>query len=88
MPKNVGLRKKPRDQNPETVCSAPHACRGVAFDSVAVAQQFMDNAKACSGLYVSVELSLGVYPPGIKCADAFLENTKLFPPDSNPDLGS
>jgi hypothetical protein len=59
----------------------PHitrACQGVVFHSLAIAKHFMEKAKTCTGLKVSVDILTGVYEIGKKCAANFLENMRII----------
>jgi hypothetical protein len=60
------------------------ACQGVVFHSVAIAKQFMEQAKTCTGLKVTVDILTGVYATGKKCAENFLENMRIIFDDYLP----
>jgi hypothetical protein len=58
----------------------PHitrACQGIVFHSLAIAKQFMEQARTSTGLKVTVEVLAGVYETGKKCAADFLENIRI-----------
>jgi hypothetical protein len=54
------------------------ACQGVVFHSIAVAKQFMERAKTCTGLKVTVAILTRVYDTGKKCSADFIENKKII----------
>lgn len=58
----------------------PHitrACQGVVFHSLAIAKQFMEQAKTTMGLNVTVDILTGVYTTGKKCAADFLKTMTI-----------
>jgi hypothetical protein len=60
------------------------ACQGVVFHSVDIAKQFMEKTKTCKGLKVTVDILIGVYATGKKCAANFLENMTIVFDDYLP----
>jgi hypothetical protein len=61
-----------------------HACQGVIFHSVTIAKQFMEKAKTCTGLKVTVDILSGVYATGKKCAKDFVDNMRIIFDDYLP----
>ena len=65
----------------------PHitrACQGVVFHTVAIAKQFMEQAKTRAGLKVTVDILQGVYTTGKKCAENFRETMRIIFDDHLP----
>ena len=65
----------------------PHvtrACQGVVFHSVTIAKHFMEKAKTSQGLKVTVDILIGVYATGKKCAANFLETMSILFDDVLP----
>lgn len=57
---------------------------GVVFHSVAITKQFMEPAKTCTGLKVTVDILTRVYATEKKCAENFLENMRIIFDDYLP----
>lgn len=65
----------------------PHitrACQGVVFHSVAIAKQFMEQARTSKGLTVTVDILTAVYATGKKCAADFLNTMRIIFDDHLP----
>jgi len=59
----------------------PHttrACQGAVFHSVALAKHFMEKAKTCAGLKVTVDILSGVCTTEKKCAKDFVDNMRII----------